>query len=414
MYQKTTLDNGLRIITEEMPSVQSVTLGIWVGAGSRLETLENMGVSHFIEHLLFKGTESRTAKEIAETVDSVGGQLNAFTAKEYTCYYIKVIDRHIPLAMDILSDMVLHPKFDREDLAKEREVVLEEIHMCEDAPDEMVHDLFMETVWPEHALGRNILGTAESISSMNLGVIKSYYDNYYSPGNMVIACAGNIKHDQLVSLVKKRLGKLAGAVTREHLARPQFNGTVLVKKRDTEQMHICIGVHGLPLHDEQAYTLNVLNTILGGGLSSRLFQSIREDRGLAYSVYSYLNSYRDAGLLTIYAGTRPGNAEQVVALIQTEMKKISEQGITANELERAKEYIIGNLLLSLENTGSRMTRLGKQELSLHDILSVEDVISKLKHVSTNAVHRLAHSLFRRDGICVTALGPVDEPFEILL
>lgn len=414
MYQKTVLNNGLRIITEEIPSVKSATIGIWIGTGSRSETLENTGVSHFIEHLLFKGTKSRSAKEIAEAVDAVGGQLNAFTAKEYTCYYIKVIDQHIPLAMDILSDLVLHPQFAPEDLEKERQVVLEEIYMYEDAPDEMVHDLYMENVWPDHTLGRNILGTADTIRCMNMEMIRRYYDNYYRPTNMVIASAGNIKHEQLVSLAEKSLSQITGSASKTPLHVPQFNNTVFVKQRDTEQMHICLGVRGLPLHDEQAYTLNVLNAILGGGLSSRLFQSIREERGLAYSVYSYLNSYQDAGLFTIYAGTRPGNAKHVVSLVQSEMKEITERGITPAELERAKEYIIGNLLLGLENTSSRMMRLGKLELALRNIMSIEEIISKVKLVKIEEVHLLAQSLFRQDAICITALGPADDPFEISL
>lgn len=414
MYQKTTLCNGVRIITEEISSVKSATIGIWVGTGSRLETLENIGVSHFIEHLLFKGTESRSAKEIAEKVDAVGGQLNAFTSKEYTCYYIKVINQHIPLAMDILSDMILHPKFDCADLEREREVVLEEIHMYEDTPDEMVHDLYMEKVWPDHALGRTILGTMASISATSEEMIRRYYNTYYVPGNMVVACAGNMKHEQLVALAEKHLGKITGKIAKEPLTVPQFNSTVFLKQRDTEQMHICAGVGGLPLYDEQSYALNVLNTILGGGLSSRLFQSIREDRGLAYAVYSYLSSYQDAGLFTVYAGTRPANAKKVVALMQSEMKSISDEGITPAELARAKEYIIGNLLLGLENTSSRMMRLGKLESSLREVISIEELISKVELVTTKEVHQLAQSLFRRDGICITALGPGHDSFEILL
>lgn len=405
MYQKTTLQNGLRIVTEEIPSVKSVTIGIWIGTGSRSENEENMGVSHFLEHLLFKGTINRSAKQIAEAVDSVGGQLNAFTAKEYTCYYIKVIDRHHDLALDILSDMVLYPKFSPEDLEKEREVVLEEIHMNEDMPDELIHDLFMETVWPDHTLGRNILGTAEAIGGMHMGLIKAFYDRHYVPANMVVACAGNIKHEQLVSLVSKYLGNASGVISRDRLIKPQFSSTVLLKPRDTEQTHICIGVQGLPSYDEQAYTLNVLNTVLGGGLSSRLFQLIREDRGLAYAVYSYLNSYQDAGLITIYAGTRPANAQQVITLVQSEIKKLSTEGITPAELSRAKEYIIGNLLLGLENTSGRMMRLGKLELAMRDILSIEEVISKVRLVSIEDVLRLSKALFQQDSICITALGP---------
>lgn len=414
MYQKTTLTNGLRIITEEIASVKSATIGIWIGTGSRAETLENVGAAHFIEHLLFKGTELRSAKEIAEAVDAVGGQMNAFTAKEYTCYYIKVINQHIPLAMEILTDMVLYPKFDPEDFRKEREVILEEINMNEDTPDEMVHDIYLETVWPDHSLGRNILGTKESISFTDAETIRRYYDTYYRPANMVIACAGNMKHEQLVNLAEKHIGKVRGDFVKEPLVIPRFNSTVCVKQRDSEQMHVCIGVGGLPLHDEKTYALNVLNTILGGGISSRLFQSIREDRGLVYAIYSYLSSYQDTGLFTIYAGTRPGNTKKVVNLVQSEMKKIREQGITTAELARAKEYIAGNLLLGLENTSGRMMRLGKLELSLHGIISPEEVIKKVELVTMEEAHRLAQTLFRGDGICITALGPADNPLKIIL
>lgn len=414
MYQKTTLSNGLRIITEEILSVKSATIGIWIGTGSRSEDPENIGVSHFIEHLLFKGTQSRSAKEIAEAVDAVGGQLNAFTAKEYTCYYIKVINQHIPLAMDILSDMVLHPKFDADDFEREREVILEEIHMNEDMPDEIVHDLYMERVWPDHPLGRNILGTEASINAVSIDMIRKYYDTYYQPSNMVVACAGNMKHEQLVDLAEKLLGQVTGTAAQQQPVEPRFHSSVLAKQRDTEQMHICIGVQGLPQYHEQAYSLNVLNTILGGGLSSRLFQSIREERGLAYAVYSYLSSYQDAGLFTIYAGTRPGNAINVLTLAQLQMKEISEQGITPTELARAKEYIVGNLLLGLENTSSRMMRLGKMELSLGRVIAIEEVISKVELVKIEDVHKLAQSLFRKDAICITALGPAVGPLEILL
>lgn len=414
MYQKSTLDNGLRVVSEEMPSVKSATIGIWVGTGSRNETSQNLGVSHFIEHLLFKGTESRSAKELAETVDAVGGQLNAFTAKEYTCYYIKVIGKHIPLAMELLSDMLFHSKFNPADIEKEREVVLEEIYMYEDSPDEMVHDLYMETVWPNHPLGRSILGTIDSIGQTDEKIIHGYYQQYYVPSNMVLAGAGNISHQDLVGLANKYFGRYAGMYTKQPISLPDFRGEVFVRNRETEQMHICLGTKGLPFDDEHAYTLNVLNAILGGGLSSRLFQSIREERGLAYSVYSYLSSYQDAGLFTVYAGTRPANAEEVVALMQSEMKKLRDQGISEVELARAKEYIKGNLLLGLENTSSRMSRLGKLELTLNNMISIEEVISRVENVTAQNINELAHRLFIADKTCITALGPSNTKFDIKL
>jgi len=414
MYQKSTLGNGLRIVSEEISSVKSATIGIWVGSGSRNETSQNLGVSHFIEHLLFKGTENRSAREIAETVDAVGGQFNAFTTKEYTCYYIKVISKHLPLAMEVLSDMLFHPKFDLADIDKEREVVLEEIHMYEDAPDETIHDLYMETVWPDHPLGRSILGNITSIGQINEDNVRNYYQQNYVPTNMVLAGAGNVAHQELVEMASQYFGSYSGALAKQVLSVPQFNRDVFVRNRKIEQMHICVGTPGLPFDDEHAYTLNVLNTVLGGGLSSRLFQSIREDRGLAYSVYSYLSSYQDAGLFTLYAGTRPANAQAVLALMQSEMKNLRDHGISYAELARAKEYIKGNLLLGLENTSSRMTRLGKLELTLNKIISVEEVIDRIECISVSDVTELARRLFVADKTCITALGPSKVKFKVAL
>lgn len=415
MYHKTTLDNGLRIVSEEISSVQSATIGIWVGSGARNETTENLGVSHFIEHLLFKGSAKRSAKEIAETVDAVGGQLNAFTAKEYTCYYLKVISKHLPLAMDILSDMLFAPNFNPADIEKEREVILEEINMYEDSPDEIIHDLYMETVWPNHPLGRSILGNIHSMEQATEVSVRNYYHDNYVPANMVLAAAGNVSHEELVDLANKYFGGYSGLLTaKQTLVLPDFKSDVFVKKRETEQLHICLGTKGLAIDDEQAFTLNVLNTVLGGGLSSRLFQSIREDRGLAYSVYSYISSYQDTGLFTLYAGTRPTNAQEVVELMQSEMINLRDQGISPTELARAKEYIKGNLLLGLENTSSRMTRLGKLELTLKRVMSIEEVIKRVENVTSDDVAKLARRLFRGDATCLTALGPLADKITVIL
>lgn len=412
MYHKTTLSNGLRIITEEIPYVKSATVGLWVGTGSRFETVENMGISHFIEHLLFKGTESRTAKEIAETVDAVGGQLNAFTAKEYTCYYIKVVDHQLPLGIDILSDMVFRSRLDSADIEKEREVVLEEISMYEDSPDEMIHDLYMETVWPDHPLGRNILGTCESMARANSTTIREYYDQHYIPANMVLAAAGNLQHEQLVQLAHQYFGSYQGVYNKPQISAPQHKHSIYTKPRETEQTHICLGTIGLPIDHEDAYALNVLNTILGGGLSSRLFQSIREERGLAYSVYSYLGSYQDAGLFTVYTGTRPANAPLVVELIQQEMQMMRDIRIKEEELNRAKEYIKGNLVLGLENTSGRMTRLGKLELMLNKVVGIDEVLRKVDQVTSQDIQRLAQVMFVDDQMCLSALGPSPAEYSL--
>ena len=408
MFQKTVLPNGVRVLSEAIPYVKSVALGIWIGTGSRLEEDSNHGVSHFIEHLMFKGTKNRTAKDIAETVDAVGGQLNAFTAKEHTCYYIKVIDSHLDLGMDILGDMLLNSKFDPEDINREREVVIEEINMYEDSPDELVHDIHLDKIWSGHVLGRNILGTAASVSQLDVSKIRDYYYSHYTADNLVIAGAGNLSHETLVDLANKYFGHLSGIKKFPEQTPPVLTPTRWIHFKDTEQVHLCLGTASVPQNSPDLYTAHILNNILGGGISSRLFQSIREERGLAYSVYSYQTNYSDGGLFTVYAGTRPSNTNQVLELIVESLSDIKRNGITSLELSRAKEQLKGGLLLGLESSSSRMSRIGKLEITLGKYIHLDEVVRRIEKVTLEDLSRMANELFCADKLCLTILGPVKE------
>jgi len=408
MYRKSVLPNGIRVISEAIPYVKSATLGIWAGTGARNEQDHNHGVSHFIEHLMFKGTEKRTAKDIAETVDAVGGQLNAFTAKEYTCYYIKVLDNHLELGMDILSDMLLASKFDSQDINREREVVLEEVNMYEDSPDEIVHDLYLGNIWPHHPLGRNILGSAEAIGQFDQTLVREYYHNFYTPDNIVIAAAGNLSHEGLEELAAKYFGQMQGAKRNLPMTPPVLSPVHSVHNKDTEQVHLCLGTISVPQDSPDIYTMHILNNILGGGISSRLFQAIREERGLAYSIYSYQSNYSDCGLFTVYAGTRPSNVNQVIELIVQNIEQLKSEGITASELTKTKEQLKGNLLLGLESSSSRMSRIGKMEITLGKYTTLDEVVAKIEKVTVADLQQALHTIYTADNLCFTALGPLSE------
>ncbi len=405
MYQKTVLPNGIRVVSETIPYVKSVTLGLWLGSGSRFEQEHNHGVSHFIEHLLFKGTRKRSAKEIAESVDAVGGQLNAFTAKEYTCYYMKVVDTHMELSMDILSDMLLESRFADTDIAREREVILEELHMYEDTPDELVHDLHLGKLWSAHQLGRNIIGTTQSIQKLNRQTVVDYYQRFYTPDNLVIAAAGNITHHQLLALAEKYFGQFTGRKQQARPVSPSFISTQTIHKKATEQVHLCLSTAGVAQDTPEIYAFHILNNLLGGGVSSRLFQSVREEQGLAYSIYSYQTNYSDGGLLTVYAGTRPANVEQVLALVGKTIADLKAGGIREQELIRVKDQLKGSLLLGLESSSSRMSRIGKMEISLGKYVTLDEVISKIDRVSLTDLNRLIDTIFS-ESCCLTALGPL--------
>lgn len=408
MYRKSTLENGVRVVSEVIPYVKSVTLGIWVGTGSRSESQNNHGISHFIEHMVFKGTLNRSAKDIAETVDEVGGQLNAFTGKEYTCYYIKVLDTHLELALDVLSDMLLSSKFDVEDINREREVVLEEVHMYEDTPDELVHDIHLKKVWAGHDLGRNILGSLSSIEKFDRKLIQDYYQEFYTPDNIVIAAAGNLTHERLEELSERYFGKMAGHKKQVNSLAPILIPAYTIQPKAIEQVHLCLGTRSVSQSSPDIYPLHILNNILGGGISSRLFQSIREEKGLAYSIYSYQTNYSDAGLFTVYAGTRPSNTVEVTELIWQTIDDLKTNGITPKELKKTKEQLKGGLLLGLESSSSRMSRIGKMEITIGKYITLDEVVRKIDKVSLEDLQRVTQELFNPEGICFTALGPVTE------
>ena len=407
MYQKTTLANGLRIVSESIPYMSSISLGIFAGTGSRHETPAEQGVSHFIEHLMFKGTHRRSAKDIAEMVDDVGGQLNAATDRENTCYYIKVLPEHLSLGMDILSDMLLNSKFADVDVEKERQVVLEEISLYEDSPDELIHDLHMNSLWPGHALGRNILGTRETIAAMDRQAILDYRIRHYVPDNLVIAAAGNLTHEQLVELSRLYWADVSGKSQMLVDPTPTFVAARLLQEKDIEQLHVCLGTPGVAHDSSQYYASHVLNTILGGGVSSRLFQSIREDRGLAYSVCSYPSSFRDTGLMTIYAGVSPENSREVIEITNAILADIRVNGVRPDEIKRAKEQLKAGLMFSMESSASRMSRVGRAEISSREYLSPEKLAAKVDAVSLEQLFDLAQPLYQPENTCMTALGPVE-------
>jgi len=406
LYQKTVLANGVRVITEEIEHVRSISLGLWVGAGSRDEGEGYEGISHFIEHMFFKGTAKRTARQLAESLEAVGGQLNAFTTKEYTCYYVKVLDEDLDLAIDVLSDMFFSSLFDEKEIEKEKKVVIEEIKMYEDSPDELIHDLFSEYVWNDHPLGRPILGTVDSIRSLSREKILDYLEHHYAPDNFVIAVAGKINNGEILHKISPLFEDFKRGGRRVLEGTPMGHTIERFITKETEQMHLVIGVPGLGQNDEDIYPMHIINNVLGGGLSSRLFQEIREQRGLAYSVYSYHSTYVDTGLFAIYAGTSPSNTKEVVECILAEIGKVKVAGITAQELERTKAQIKGSLYLGLESVSSRMSRLGKTELTYDRVLTPEDVVQKLDKVTLEDVKRVINRLWQRDKISLTMMGPV--------
>ena len=408
MYRKTTLANGVRIITESMPAFRSASLGIWADVGSAAESPERRGISHLVEHMLFKGTPRRNAREIAEEMDGVGGNLNAFTDKESTCYYAKVIDRHVPLAADVLTDMFLHSTFDPEELAKEQKVVLEEIKMYDDSPDELIHDLFIQSMWHGSNLGAPTIGFAETVVDVTPDALREHMRRHYAPNSVLVAAAGNIDHDELVTLFERLFAEFTGACVLPVPETPQTSPTRLFRQKDSEQAYVVLGTRGLAVPDERRYELSVLDTILGGGMSSRLFQEIREKRGLVYTVYSFQAGYRGAGLFGVYAGTSPKNVAECVALIGEQFEQLRGVRVGENELRLAKEHIKGNLTLSLESTSSRMIRLGRSEFSLGRQLTPEEIESKVDQVSTDDVLQLAHEMFAPDNLGLCVLGPVDE------
>ncbi|WP_416723005.1 M16 family metallopeptidase [Bacillus stercoris] len=395
MIKRYTCQNGVRVVLENNPTVRSVAIGVWIGTGSRHETPEINGISHFLEHMFFKGTSTKSAREIAESFDRIGGQVNAFTSKEYTCYYAKVLDEHANYALDVLADMFFHSTFDENELKKEKNVVYEEIKMYEDAPDDIVHDLLSKATYGNHSLGYPILGTEETLASFNGDSLRQYMHDYYTPDRVVISVAGNIS-DSFIKDVEKWFGSYEAKGKATGLEKPAFHTEKLTRKKETEQAHLCLGFKGLEVGHERIYDLIVLNNVLGGSMSSRLFQDVREDKGLAYSVYSYHSSYEDSGMLTIYGGTGANQLQQLSETIQETLATLKRDGITSKELENSKEQMKGSLMLSLESTNSKMSRNGKNELLLGKHKTLDEIINELNAVNLERVNGLARQLFTED------------------
>lgn len=386
------LDNGLRIIMEKIPTCRSVSFGIWVKTGSRNENEHNNGVSHFIEHMLFKGTNRHTAKDIAEIFDGIGGNVNAFTSKEYTCYYAKILDEHLPIAVDVLSDMFFHSQFSPQEINKEKNVIFEEISMYEDTPDDLVHDMISRAAYSNHPLAYSILGTVPVLTELDSEQLRRYMKDHYFIENTVISIAGNID-DSVIKLIDRYFGSFANHGGLSTPEPPSFLDQSLVQQKKTEQNHICISLPGCSLQDPALYPMILLNNVIGGGMSSRLFQEIREKRGLAYSVYSYHSAHMDSGLFTIYTGTAPKQTEEVLNVTLDVLNELITKGVTESELTKGKEQMKGSLILSLESTSSRMNRLGKNELMLSKHYSMDEIIEQIENVSMEHIHRLTQYLF---------------------
>jgi predicted Zn-dependent peptidase len=406
--RRTVLPSGLIVLTERMEHVRSVAMGVWMRAGSRHELPELNGISHFAEHMVFKGTKSRSAQRIAREVDAIGGNLDAFTGKETICFNMKVLDDHVPTALDVLSDLVLNPVFASEEIARERGVILEEIKMDEDNPDTLVHEIFTQSFWRGHPLGKPILGTRETVGSFEQNTLLRFYEQRFLAGNMVFSAAGNLEHDSFVELVTRQFGALGPGSISSDSGVPQVTPRInLRNKKSLEQVQLCLGVQSPPVADESRYITLLLNTILGGGMSSRLFQTVREERGLVYAIYSDLNPYRDTGALCVYAGTSADRAVQVIDLIMEEFRRLKTEPLQAGELRRAKDQLKGNLLLSLESSMSRMSNLARQQMYFERFFSLDEILERVESVTEEQVMAMATELFQPDRVAVTMLGRLD-------
>jgi len=417
MFAKTVLDNGIRIVSNEMHDHRSVSIGIWVENGSRHESAAQNGISHFIEHLLFKGTERRSAAQIAEEMDAVGGVINAFTSKEQTCYYAKVLDENLPLAIDLLTDIFLHSSFDPEEIERERSVILQEISQAEDTPDDYVHDLFSVDFFKDHPIARPICGRLATVNSFQRADIVDFFKTRYRPRRVIVAAAGNLRHDQLVEEMAARLGMVGDggepvAAILEGERKPAMASGVYPHSKDLEQVHLCLGMAGVAQGDARRYPAYVLNTLLGGGMSSRLFQEIREKRGKAYSVYSFSSSYKDVGYLGVYAGTSVESAEEVVELVMKELRKLAAGEITDQELTRTRGQLVGGMMLGLESTDSWMSHIARNEIYFGKAVSTEDICQRIRAVTRDEVIHLADSLFHPEEMTLTLLGDFKDGFKI--
>jgi predicted Zn-dependent peptidase len=406
--RRTVMPNGLIVLTERMEYMRSVAMGVWIKSGSRCEPAEMNGITHFVEHMLFKGTRSRSAQQIAREMDSIGGNLDAFTGKETICFNVKSLAEHVPIALDVLADLVLNPVFDAPEMERERGVILEEIKLDEDNPEVLVHELFTQAFWKDHPLGWPILGTSKTVARLNRESLVAYHGDRFHGGNMIFSAAGNLDHDEFAETVAGKFSTLAGGETLHELPAPEASARIVLRnKKSLEQVQICLGVPAPPITDENRYATLILNTVLGGGMSSRLFQTIREERGMAYSIYSDLSPYRDTGTLCVFAGTSVGKGLEVVDLILEEFRKLKQELLSEEELTRAKDQVKGNILLALESSNARMANLARQEMYFHEFITVEEIITRISEVDAAQVQAMAQQLFDPARIAVTLLGRLD-------
>ena len=409
--RRTVLPNGLQVLTERIPHVRSISMGIWVTTGSRDEPAPLNGISHFVEHMVFKGTTSRSAQQFAREADSIGGNFDAFTSKENICFTVKVLDENIAPALDLLSDLVLHPTFTPEDIARERGVILEEIKMDEDSPDYLVHETFTQRFWKGHPLGRPILGTARTVSTFDQRTVLDFYASRFTPKNIVFSAAGHLDHDAFVAKVAEYFAGLDAASAAElpqHPVPAANPHITLKRKKSLEQLQFCLGVPAPPLNSPDRFTVYLLNSILGGGMSSRLFQSIREDKGLAYSIYSEVSPFRDTGALSVYAGCSAERALNVLSLTLAELTRVKQDKVSDAELKRAKDQLKSNIVLGLESSTSRMSNLARQQIYFGRFFSIDEIIADIDAVSSDAVQAQANELFRSERIALTLLGNLGE------
>jgi len=411
MYEKRVLTNGLRLVFEKITYVKSVSIGIWVGTGSRNETMVNNGVSHFIEHMLFKGTPKRTAKQIAESIDSLGGQINAFTGKECTCFYARCLDSHIDIAVDVLADMLFNSLFSAKDIKLEKKVIVEEIGMYEDSPEELVHDILSSSAWKSNPLGYSILGTTKSVSSLSRQDMIDYLSKNYTPDNTVISVAGNFDIEHIVNLIETHFGKWGKNSNKDNIQKAIFTPNICVKDKEIEQVHLCIGLDAIEHGNEKLYTEIAINNVLGGGMSSRLFQKIRENKGLVYSIYSYPTSYKESGIFTIYAAMNPLNVKEVLKLIKNEINQLCSKGLSEEEISKSKEQLKGSYIIGLESTSARMNSIGKSELMLQKIYSPEEVLEKIDRINTKEIEETIDMVFRNKKASLALVGKLPENID---
>ena len=407
MIEREVLPNGLRLLTERMPHVRSVSIGIWLARGSRHEPAEQCGIAHFVEHMLFKGTATRSAEDIAQVVDSIGGQMDAFTAKEYASYYIKVLDEHLPLAVDVLSDIVMRPAFNPDDIQREKKVVLEEIKMVEDTPDDLVHELFTAHFWEGHPLGLPILGTPETVEALSVDRLRRYFGTTYTAPNLLVAVVGNLEHARVRDLVLRAFEQLPVESDKVTESPPRVVSQIIIRNKELEQSHVCLGTSSYPQDHENRYSSYVLNTILGGSMSSRLFQNVREKRGLAYAVFSGLSAYRDAGSMTIYAGCANQAVGEVIDVVVAELRRLKDEGLPDSEIQRAKDHLKGSLMLNLESTSSRMSHLARQEIYFDRQFGLDETLEGVERVTRDDLQLVARDLFADGSLAATVVGAVD-------